>query len=508
MMRVLLTFTGFHDPFFKGTINDDELPGPIVSLLTHRHYDRVILFDTPGTQEVTDLTRRAIAGISKDISVSIKKIPLSDPTSYDQILNGIRSHLPEIAAECDDASFDISVASGTPQMHSCWMLLSASGEIPSRIVNIRPLRFVTNELPLINETDLSERIFPQVRAEIVPTPNDSETDFQAPQEVQSRLGIVGDHESVRKALEVCALLADSQSPILILGETGTGKELFARYIHELSGRTENPFVAVNCAAIPEDLLESILFGHRKGAFTGALQDQVGKFDAADSGTLFLDEIGELPMPAQAKLLRVLQDGMVEPLGHKEPHKVNVRLVSATNKKLRQMVKKGKFREDLFFRLNVGEIMLPSLRERRSDIPKLALRTLDQLNQSLKSPKRLSSDALSRLQSHNWEGNIRDLQNVIERSVRLCLRDVLGPDDLIITEPITYSDPLEVLPEPYEGFSLEGFLTSARKQMILRALELSNGNQSQAARMLGISPQAVHKFMQRSQGDSSTEVENV
>lgn len=507
MIKVLLTFTGFHDPFFKGTINNEELPGPIISLLKHKHYDLVILFDTPGTAKVTDLTRKAIEYLNKDIKVSVMQVPLKDPTSYEQILTGIRSFLPKIIDECKDASFDISVASGTPQMHSCWLLLSASGEIPSKVVNIRPLRFVTNELPLINETDLSNRIFPQVRAEAVMKSTDAEVSFLDPREAQSRLGIVGDHSSVLKALETSALLAESQAPVLILGETGTGKELFARYIHELSGRAENPFVAINCAAIPEDLLESILFGHKKGAFTGAMLDQVGKFDVADGGTLFLDEIGELPLPAQAKLLRVLQDGMVEPLGHRKPHKVNVRLVSATNKKLRQLVKKGRFREDLFFRLNVGEIILPSLRERRSDIPKLALQALDRLNQSLKNPKRLTSDALSRLQTHNWEGNVRDLQNVIERSVRLCRADVLDADDLLITDPITYSDPFDTLPDPYEGFSLESFLGSARKQMILRALEIADGNQSRAARLLGISPQAVHKFLQKSEDDSSTGVEN-
>ena len=226
-----------------------------------------------------------------------------------------------------------------------------------------------------------------------------------------------------------------------------------------------------------------------------MNDQVGKFDTADKGTLFLDELGELPIPAQAKLLRVLQDGLVEPIGQAKAHKVDVRIVGATNRDLRKLVRQGKFREDLFYRLNVGEIKLPPLRERRSDIPKLALHILDRLNGSLRRPKRLSAEALSRLQSHNWAGNVRDLENVIERSVRLCRNDVLDADDLLITEPVTYADPLDALPEPYEGFSLDEFLGSARKQMILRALEAANGNQSQAARMLGITPQAVHKFLQ-------------
>jgi len=225
-----------------------------------------------------------------------------------------------------------------------------------------------------------------------------------------------------------------------------------------------------------------------------VNDQTGKFDAAHKGTLFLDELGELPLPAQAKLLRVLQDGIVEPIGQAKGHAVDVRIVAATNRELRKQIRKGSFREDLYYRLNVGEIKLPSLRERRSDIPKLVLHILDRLNGSLKRQRRLTADALSRLQAHNWEGNIRDLENVIERSVRLSRVEVLDASDLLITEPITYADPLDALPEPYEGFSLDEFLGSARKQMILRALDAANGNQSQAARMLGVTPQAVHKFL--------------
>jgi transcriptional regulator with GAF, ATPase, and Fis domain len=323
---------------------------------------------------------------------------------------------------------------------------------------------------------------------------ESEADVES---VRMQLGIVGDHSEMRRSLEMGAMLALSLAPVLISGETGTGKELFARYIHQLSGRPREIFVAVNCAAIPEDLVESLLFGHKKGAFTGAISDQVGKFDAADKGTLFLDELGELPTTAQAKLLRVLQNGLVEPIGQAKAHKVDVRIVGATNRDLRKLVRQGKFREDLFYRLNVGEIKLPPLRERRSDIPKLALYILDRLNGSLRRPKRLSAEALSRLQSHNWAGNVRDLENVIERSVRLCRDDVLDADDLLITEPVTYADPLDALPDPYDGFSLDEFLGSARKQMILRALEAAKGNQSQAARMLGITPQAVHKFLKQS-----------
>ena len=233
-----------------------------------------------------------------------------------------------------------------------------------------------------------------------------------------------------------------------------------------------------------------------------MNDQMGKFDQADGGTLFLDELAELPLPTQAKLLRVLQDGIVEPLGAKKPHKVDVRIIAATNQDVNKAIKKGLFREDLYYRLNVGEVRLPPLRERRSDIPRITLHVLDRVNATLKKPKRLSPDALARLQSHAWPGNVRDLENVIERSVRLARRDILDADDLIISEPLASTDPLASLPEPQDGFSLEEYLTSARKQLILRALETARGNQSEAARLLGITPQAVHKFLRRNEADFS------
>lgn len=499
MMDVLMTFTGFHDPYFKGLVDHEEQPGPILSLLSTRSFDHIFLFDTPTTRKITEETKDTISRLYPASVAHVIEINLSDPTSYQEIFRGLRGHLHKVIEEFTPARFFVAVASGTPHMHACWVLLAASGEIPARILHVRPPQFVTRERPLVTEVDMSSMEFPTVRFPDKPIKvEESEIDVES---VRVQLGIVGDHSTMQHTLETSALLAPSQVPILILGETGTGKELIARYIHTLSGRPKEAFFAVNCAAIPEDLVESLLFGHKKGAFTGAVEDQKGKFDTAHKGTLFLDELGELPLPAQAKLLRVLQDGLVEPIGQTKAHKVDVRIVGATNRDLRKLVRQGKFREDLFYRLNVGEIKLPPLRERRSDIPKLALHILDRLNGSLRRPKRLSAEALSRLQSHNWAGNVRDLENVIERSVRLCRHDVLDADDLLITEPVTYADPLDALPDPYEGFSLDEFLGSARKQMILRALEAANGNQSQAARMLGITPQAVHKFLQQSKRKS-------
>lgn len=493
MSKILLTFTGFHDPYVKGLVDQEEQPGPILSLVSVRTFDRIILLSTPATEQITSNTKSALHILNPGIDVAIKNLPLGDPTDYSLILRGLRKHIREIQEDNAGATYFIAVTSGTPQMHACWVLLTASGEIPAHLLNVRPPRFVTKDRPLVEEIDFTTKEFPVIRAKT----DDIEVSDVRPVDLNTAImqfGIVGDHLKTKEALEIAATLAPSDTPILIQGETGTGKELFARFIHRLSERSGESFVALNCAAIPEDLVESILFGHKRGSFTGAHNDQIGKFDTASNGTLFLDELAELPLQTQAKLLRVLQDGLVEPIGAKKSHKVNVRIVAATNRDLRTHIKQGKFREDLYYRLNVGEIKLPALRERRSDIPKIALYILDRINSNLKKPKQLSPSALTRLQGHIWPGNVRDLANVLERSVRLSRREVLEADDLLITEPVTYADPLDALPEPHRGFSLEEYLSSARKQLILRALEATKGNQSEAARLLGITPQAVHKFL--------------
>lgn len=494
-MKILLTFTGFHDPYAKGLLGQEEQAGPILSLVSERFFEHIILFSTQNTEKNTSDTKTAIISLYPHAKVEIREMPIDDPTDYSTIFKGLRAHINKIQNVFSNASYFISVASGTPHMHACWLLLAAGGEIPAHILNVRPSRFVTSDRPLVSEIDLTSAEFPDVRPitgkiELSqPSPVDMETTLK-------QLGIVGDHPAIRDSLKIGATLATSDIPIVLYGETGTGKELFARFIHRLSGRPINCFIALNCAAIPENLVESILFGHKKGSFTGAISDQIGKFDLANGGTLFLDELVELPLQTQAKLLRVLQDGLVEPVGNKKPHKVNVRIIAATNRDIAKAIKLGKFREDLYYRLNVGQIQIPPLRKRQSDIPKIALHVLDKINSTLKNPKRLSPDALKRLQIHSWPGNVRDLENVIERSARLTTHRLLKGDDLLISTPLNKQDPLETLPEPQEGFSIEEFLGSARKQLILKAIEKSGGNKSEAARLLKITPQAVHKFMRK------------
>lgn len=495
-MDVLLTFTGFHDPYSPGLVGGQEQPGPVLSLVGARRFDRVVLFSTPTVARNTAETGDVLRARHPEITVDTVELDLPDPTEYLGILRALRKHTQMLLSQAPDAHYFVAVASGTPQMHACWVLLTCSGEIPARILHVRPPKYVTKDLPMVSEVNLTAPDFPEVRSMLLCEPELAYGDHVSLGRALEELGIVGEHPEMVAALKMAAVIAEHDAPILIQGETGTGKELVARLVHRLSPRSSGPFVPVNCAAMPEHLVESLLFGHAKGAFTGAVSDRAGKFQEADGGTLFFDELGELPLEVQPKLLRVLEDGLVEPLGAKKAKQVDVRIVAATNRELEGAIRGGAFREDLYYRLAYVIIRLPALRERRSDIPRLALQILDRLNKSLRRPKRLSPEALTRLQQHSWRGNVRDLENVLGRSLLLGQTDVLEPDDLLIDEPRKKRDPLASLPEPSAGFSLEGYLKSVRKQLILHALETSGGNQSAAARLLGISAQAVHKFLKK------------
>ena len=280
--------------------------------------------------------------------------------------------------------------------------------------------------------------------------------------------------------EVAESVATSRATILITGESGTGKELLARFIHGKSPRAARRFVAVNCAAVPEGLLESELFGYEKGAFTGADQRKIGKFEQANESTFLLDEISEMPLPLQAKMLRVLQEGEVERLGGAAPVKVNVRLVATTNRSLDKMVKAGLFREDLFYRLNVIPLQIPALRTRPLDIDSLAQHFVQfSCTENSLAPKRLSSDALEKMKSYGWPGNVRELQNVIERSVLLGSGQEISGQQILLPE--------EALNEN-GGHSFSPGMTvgEAERLLIMKTLEHTGENRTRAAEMLGIS----------------------
>ncbi len=307
--------------------------------------------------------------------------------------------------------------------------------------------------------------------------------------------ILGSSPGIRKVKQLIQRVAQTAAIVLITGETGTGKEIAARAIHRQSPRAARAFVPVNCAAFAESLLENELFGHEKGAFTGADRPHAGLFEAADGGTLFLDEIAELSAAAQAKLLRVLTDGAVLRLGSTQPRKVDVRLLAATHRDLQQRVREGLFREDLYYRLAVVPLAIPPLRERAEDIPLLCEFFLRQAAADLKTPlRRLSPQAMARLRGYAFPGNVRELRNLIEHALILAAGDPIEADSIPLPEtplrgaapPAGREDLTDWLQQLPEVHNLKGFMAGVEREVILRALKTSGGAQAEAARQLGVS----------------------
>ncbi|MGI9534031.1 MAG: sigma-54-dependent transcriptional regulator [Thermodesulfobacteriota bacterium] len=306
-------------------------------------------------------------------------------------------------------------------------------------------------------------------------------------ELESKYGfenIIGTSGVIKQIFALIKRVSELKVNVLITGESGTGKELVARAIHYSGNRSEGPFIPVNCGAIPETLIESEFFGHAKGAFTGATRDKKGLFEDASGGTLFLDEIGDLPLHLQVKLLRVLEEKKVRPLGKTESVDIDVRVVSATNKKLEQQIMEGNFREDLFYRLNVIKISLPSLRERREDIPALSMHFVDKYASEMgKNIKGISNEALEELEKYHYPGNIRELENVIARCVALESGDVIKKESL--PNLATDSEYIDLTDTINASDSIDSVLGDVEKQIIENALKSSQGNKTETAKMLGI-----------------------
>ncbi|RMD86839.1 MAG: sigma-54-dependent Fis family transcriptional regulator [Calditrichaeota bacterium] len=293
--------------------------------------------------------------------------------------------------------------------------------------------------------------------------------------------IIGQSPKMRQVFDIMSRVLDSDATILIEGESGTGKELVARAIHYNGHRKDKPFIALFCGSLPDNLLESELFGHKKGSFTGAITDKKGLFEEADGGTFFLDEIGDLSPNIQTKLLRVLQEGEIKRVGENQIRKVDVRIISATNKNLLELVKQGTFREDLYYRLNTISIKLPPLRERRSDIPLLAHHFLDKYTTKRKEQiKGFDEKAMKILMNYPWPGNVRELENTIQRAVVMCKGAFITTDDLQLTVQ-------------EEAFNIESGMTlrELERKLVKKTLEDYNGNISETARVLGVSRRWLH-----------------
>ncbi len=303
--------------------------------------------------------------------------------------------------------------------------------------------------------------------------------------------IIGESPKMKKIYEIISNVSNTEATILIQGETGTGKELVARAIHYNSRRKDYPFVKVDCASLAEALLESELFGHEKGAFTGATKDRTGRFRTADRGTIFLDEIGNISLSVQAKLLRVLQDNEFEAVGSDDPIKINVRTIAATNADLEDRVEKGLFRRDLFYRLNVIRILLPPLRERIDDIPMLVSHFLSRHNKkNRKRVEGISREALNKLMPYAWPGNIRELENVIERAVILCKGNMIEPVDVPL-----YQEKIGSI-QDLSGKSLQTLMDQVERQIIINTLELTHADKEKAMKILKISRASLYNKLNK------------
>ena len=310
--------------------------------------------------------------------------------------------------------------------------------------------------------------------------------------------LLGESPAIVRARDMIARLARSQAPVYITGESGSGKEVAARLIHSGSSRADQPFVAVNCGAIPENLMESEFFGYKKGAFTGADSDKMGYLKAAEKGTLFLDEVGDLPLAMQVKLLRVIQEKKVRRVGDTAEDAIDVRIISATHRSLAEQVEAGQFRQDLFYRLNVIELKMPSLREIPEDIPLMVSEVVERLaRQNGGAPPAIAEEAMLALRRYDFPGNVRELENILERALALCSDNQITVNDLYLTQnaskerPATLDGTLGT-----RGLPLHDFLDQVEREAIMKALEATRFNKTAAAKLLGITFRSLRYRLDR------------
>jgi len=314
--------------------------------------------------------------------------------------------------------------------------------------------------------------------------------------------LIGDSPVIRDLRSKINKLARSQAPVYISGESGTGKELVARLIHDLGPRFDQPFIPVNCGAIPQELMESEFFGHKKGSFTGAVADKEGLFKAADGGTLFLDEVAELPQHIQVKLLRAIQEKMIRPVGMQNEISVNVRILSATHKNLMSQVESGNFRQDLFFRINVIEVQVPALRDRKSDLPVLIDHILDRISRQYGVELiEITDEAVKCLTTHDFPGNVRELENILERAITLCEGQEIQSTDLDTEEFITgIKDTIDIS----DSFSLDEHIADIERDLIIQALKKAKWNKTAAASILGMSFRSLRYRLKKLNINTDTE----
>lgn len=480
-MRLLFAWIGTAD--LEAEKNKTE--GPIMGALRQRSFDEVwLLCSWPEEWVLRYQAWLGATGIKARIYR--RSINLSQPNAFTEIYEHASAVVGEaIACKRQSPSLTFHLSPGTPIMASVWLLLATS-RFPAELIESSRGAVNTVETPF----NLPKQILPDLLHD--PDRRLSESTAGRPQPSSGFEKITGDSEVMKRVIALAKKAAPRNIPLLIEGESGTGKELFAQAVHRASPRADKLMIIVNCGAIPETLIESRLFGHTRGAFTGAISNQAGCFEEADGSTLFLDEVGELSPSAQVALLRVLQEGEVTRIGQNKVRKVNVRVIAATHRNLAAAVVSGQFREDLFYRLAVLRLRLPALRERGSDLGLLIDQGLERINGELGDdpmypPKSLSSDARQVLMQQPWRGNVRELYNTMRRALVWSDSDVLSAEDarfaLFSDKPSINNG--EILERPLgPAFKLDALLDEVATHYIERAIEAAAGNKSKAAKLIG------------------------
>jgi len=478
----------------EGSLNGE--PGPIATALMAEQYDRVRLL-TNYSHERSGKYCDWLETLTGHPRIDLQQIDLSSPIDHADIYRQVTAELQQCRLPSSDISLTFHLSPGTPAMATIWVLLAKS-RFPARLIQTAKQHQGAMEANVA--FDLAGDFLPEYL---------QRTDERVGRLLARPEGIAQEfarivHASalMREQIQRAQQVAVHNVPVLVLGESGTGKELFAEAIHHASGRSGN-YIPVNCGAIPKELVNSELFGHKKGAFTGADRERAGHFREANGGTLFLDEIGDLPLDAQVRLLRAIQQGEVTPLGASEPHKVDVRIVAATHRDLMADVQSGRFREDLFHRLAVGIIRLPALRERREDIPLLATHFMDLINHdSAHAPewqhKEISENAIKVLLSHDWPGNVRELYHTLLRASIWARQGVLDAQDIegnLLGMPRRQDGVLDR--NIGQGFEIEKILDEVKAHYIRMAMQRAQGKKKDAAALLGLNTyQTLNNWMEK------------
>ena len=490
---ILFSFVGNRDPYVE---NSDNEYGPVLAHLQAASYSRVYLICTGPAYVERARTVESIAKHETDTGTfNFINLDLESPIDYEEIYVKLKAALETVADQLpkENARKTILLDPGTPQMQTTWFLLAKSGAFPARLVQGVPPRYAGGTYK-VREVGLESDVLPNIVLHPQKPPVEEEPENRWI--TGTEMKIIGSSESFVSTLELAERYAGYDINILLFGETGSGKGIVAKYIHQMSSRREKPMVEVNCSAISPTLVESELFGHKKGAFTGADSDRMGVFRAAHRGSIFFDEIGDLPPEVQPKLLKAIEEKTLSPVGMDETITVDVRVIAATNKDLEELIREGKFRRDLYERLNETNLRVPPLRERENDILELSEVFLEDWNRKYKENKKISGETWNYLLKYPWEGNVRELQNALKNMCAQSRGDTLTKDLLPPRVLAHFNEESPLAPINYgipdDGIELNAVLFEIEKQYYEEALKKSAGNREQAARLLGLNGPAFRK----------------